>query len=453
MIKKKIFRFTGDSRRKPTTSLEHHLLDMSHFLFVCFMLVTSLTFALSISAISKNDCQLLFDLLNQDSPQQVKEFLKGKPRNLDLTGCLRNNCNPFLFSVEKSTPEIIELIRNYTDKRTHQSTTSYRHNSLFVAAKRGSLNVLDILLETKVDRNLVASDTTTALFIACQNGHEEFVKRFSKKVTKTTLNYQSEVPEDEDSYTPLMLAVKNNLSSITQLLLDNKADIFVQSGKKGKSALELAILSSTNECQSALDQLLAHLKKNNDNPLYDEFIWTAIEIANREDKDHLKAVLFSMLDLEKQSIRFANSASTEEFSWFNLSFSTLRDSLVEIAYSFAAQWDNSVIPLSVVAPTPFTSTESDYSSNTLSRRGEEDNRSTRPPRASILPPNYEDSVRNYLPNNENNTERNFLNNENAIEINPPTYENAIRNGSSNKKNPVRNRLPPPSIRFNFNTNQ
>ena len=112
------------------------------------------------------------------------------------------------------------------------------------------------------------------------------------------MNYQSEVLEEEDGYTPLILAVKNNFSSITKSLLNSKANIFVQSEKKGKSALDLAILSSTNECQSTLKELLAHLKKNNDNPLYDECIWTAIEIANREDKDQLKAVLFSMLDLK-----------------------------------------------------------------------------------------------------------------------------------------------------------
>ena len=146
---KEIF-FIGDSKRKSTTSLEYHLLDMSHLLFVCFMLVTSLTFVLSALVIGEG-CQLLFYLLNQDSPEMVKEFLKGKPRNLDLTGCLRNNCNPFLFSVEKSSPEIIKLIRNYTDKKTHQSTTSDGYNSLFVAAKRGSIKVLNILLGTKVD--------------------------------------------------------------------------------------------------------------------------------------------------------------------------------------------------------------------------------------------------------------------------------------------------------------
>ena len=66
----------------------------------------------------------------------------------------------------------------------------------------------------------------------------------------------------------------------------------------------------------------------------------------------------------------------EEFSRFNLFLNMLRDSLVEIAYSFAAQWDNSMVSLSVDAPTPFSSSEADNSSNSLSRRGWEDNRTT-----------------------------------------------------------------------------
>ncbi len=164
-----------------------------------------------------------------------------------------------------------------------------------------------------------------------------------------------------------MLAVKNDLSSIAKLLLDNKADILFKA-KKRKICIGFGNSVINQQVPKCIDQLLAHSKKNSDNPLYDEFIWTAIEIANREDKDHLKLILFSMLDLKKQSIRFAKSASTEESSRLNLILITLRDSLAEIAHSYATQWVTSVIPLSRDIPTPFISDEWNYSSNTLSRR-------------------------------------------------------------------------------------
>ena len=122
--------------------------------------------------------------------------------------------------VTASKSNNVPLVKNLL--KTVNSDCVYRNGDprtpLVAASRKGSLQIIKLLIAANADVNYHASGDESALMAASANGHLEIVKYLLKK--KATINKAI-----RGDGTALISAVRNNHYQIAKVLLENGADV------------------------------------------------------------------------------------------------------------------------------------------------------------------------------------------------------------------------------------
>ena len=140
----------------------------------------------------------------------------------------------------KKRPEINEQNAKYIQPESGATW-------LYIAARKGHLEIVNALLQNKADPNHALTDGTTPLYIAAQIGHLEIVNALLQN--KADPNHAS-----TDGTTPLYMAVQKGYLEIVNALLQNKADPNHARTADGTTPLYMAVQKGQLEVVKALLQ-------------------------------------------------------------------------------------------------------------------------------------------------------------------------------------------------------
>ena len=113
---------------------------------------------------------------------------------------------------------IVELLLNKESHIDHAGKTSV----LIIAARKGHIKIVDLLLERGADVNTCDANQVTPLMVACCYGHKEIVTKLLERGARLDIQTKSQ------GQTVLMETVLRNFENIVKVLLDYGAQDSVQ---------------------------------------------------------------------------------------------------------------------------------------------------------------------------------------------------------------------------------
>lgn len=139
----------------------------------------------------------------------------------------------------------------------------FTRNSLLIAARKNQLNVVELLLDKKVNINFRDANGCNALHISCTSGFTDLVRlllaHWSRSKAKNPDKIFDIDEKDNLSLTPLMKASINNHIEIVKLLLKFGANPRIVTNN-GESALTLACMQENEVI--CLKLIIAHANVN-----------------------------------------------------------------------------------------------------------------------------------------------------------------------------------------------
>ena len=174
-------------------------------------------------------------------------------RKANVNVCTTTAITPLYLASKIGNLEIVRmLVRAGAD--VDSGNLVGRFNPLLIAAARGYVNIVDLLLDSGATADVCDSDGFTPFYFACQNGHVDVFKQFSTSSVDEVYGANSE--------TVLHVAVSNQHTRIIQLLLDRKANVNVCT-TTGSTPLYLASKIGNLEIVRMLVRAGANVKSGN----------------------------------------------------------------------------------------------------------------------------------------------------------------------------------------------
>jgi len=187
--------------------------------------------------------------------------------------------SPLMVAVEKGSIEIIDILLNNGSDINIKGADGT--TPLMIAAENGRRDVVEILINKGADINLRNANGVTSLMAAAKSGDINIVKTIIEKGMDVNI-------QDKEGMTALMNAVRYGHAGAVQVLLAIGADLNMKN-KDGQSALALIGIVKTNRniiLRALLDPGADVNEKDADNGA------TALIYASREgQEDVVKALL------------------------------------------------------------------------------------------------------------------------------------------------------------------
>ena len=231
-----------------------------------------------------NDCVDI--LLDADIECYSSEYIADIDEEILFRGLY-----PIHVAIQKDNLQCVKKLAEYTggneiryDNRIHTASSS-GITSLMLAAKHGSENCLQYLLDEGANVNAQCAEALTALMFAAEQG--------KTKCVELLLQGGADVKEtDERGMTALMYAAKGGHAACLNLLLQAGADL-TDSGDKNYTALEFAVEGNSLECVNLLleagadvnsDSLVLHLVVDRNTTesfkMLEMFVNAGVDISN-----------------------------------------------------------------------------------------------------------------------------------------------------------------------------
>lgn len=183
----------------------------------------------------------------------------------DLLKAIDNNNEDDVQTLLRENKDLLD----WPDEMEGNKTTP-----LFLAATKGNIGMIKILVEEGVSLNKKGPNGRTALHVATQNGYTEIVKYLIEK--GASINEKNNFGS-----TPLYLAAWVGHLEIVEYLLEKNA-LLDEQDKQGSTALDKAVENDHLEIAKMLLQQGASIKEKNNEVL------TALDLA--KTKDYLEIV-------------------------------------------------------------------------------------------------------------------------------------------------------------------
>ncbi|XP_036063321.1 ankycorbin isoform X2 [Onychomys torridus] len=238
--------------------------------------------------------------------------LKAKFRKSDTNEWNKND-DRLLQAVENGDAEKVASLLG------KKGISATKHDSegktaFHLAAAKGHLECLKVMVTHGVDVTAQDSSGHSALHIAAKNGHPEYIRKLLQYKSpaespdgsgKTALHYaaaqgclqavqvlcEQKSPinlKDSDGSIPLLVAVQNGHSEVCQFLLDHGADVNSRD-KNGRTALMLACETGSSHMVEAL------IKKGADLNLVDSLGHNALHYSKLSENAGIQSLLLSKI--------------------------------------------------------------------------------------------------------------------------------------------------------------
>ncbi|KAM4013312.1 ankyrin repeat domain-containing protein 35 isoform 2-T2 [Anomaloglossus baeobatrachus] len=235
----------------------------------------------------------------------------------------------FLEAVEKGdTKKVSSLL---SKKQIRATKTGPSGESAFhLAASRGLVDCISVILSHKVEINAKTDDGCTALHLAASNCHPECVKLLLQRgAHEDSIDFHSRTPlhcaatsgcvssvllfcdaedtvldaADDDGRTPLMIAAQRNHPTVCSLLLDRGAQVDLYDRDR-KTALLLACEKGNIQAAETL------ITRGADPTLLDNKGWDALSYTSLSRDEALRKLLQTALDRRKNNESHRNHDSS-----------------------------------------------------------------------------------------------------------------------------------------------
>jgi hypothetical protein len=127
----------------------------------------------------------------------------------------------------------------------HAHCPSQGKTALHLAAERGQIAIVDVLLQRDLDPSLPDSDGRTALHVAVEKNHPDLVQMLAR--VKANVNAQ-----DDQGHTALHLAVIAENVEMVEILLGVTSIELESKDKEGQTALHHASVAGSSQVVNAL---------------------------------------------------------------------------------------------------------------------------------------------------------------------------------------------------------
>jgi ankyrin repeat protein len=205
-----------------------------------------------------------------------------------------------MFEASKIMEHILFLISNKDKERDLEGLRSYFHSNqninnylnneeqitpLMLAAKKGDLKLLEMLINNGADLDICDKNNRNALF------HAINISVDNTEIIKKLISNRIDVNNIEtlQGHSPLTYAVDKNMKSIVSILLDNNANPNCVIPSTGYSPLHLAIK------KNSLDLVKMLLNKNADLMIIDNEDHSPLSLAMRLSLPEICKVLMSKI--------------------------------------------------------------------------------------------------------------------------------------------------------------
>ncbi|KAK4759642.1 hypothetical protein SAY87_022773 [Trapa incisa] len=186
---------------------------------------------------------------------------------------------------------VTELMRYY-DIGSAGIKAQNGYDAFHIAAKRGDLEVLKVLMDLNVELSMTVDRTnTTALYTAAAQGHLEVVSLLLEKCGNLALVTRN------NGKTALHSAARNGHLEVVRALLARDNSMASICDRKGQTALHMAVKGQSTDIVDELlqsDSLLANVVDNKGN--------TALHIATRKARDQIVLRLLKHEGINKSAV-------------------------------------------------------------------------------------------------------------------------------------------------------
>jgi len=216
--------------------------------------------------------------LIRDRGKSHHRILSGHPAHVEHTDAQRLG-KQLHDAAERGDYEQVALALRQGADINWRNVNSFNTTALFIACANGHEAVVQFLLESGAAIHVLGRKDQTPLHLAAKNGHQSIARLLIDrgasvnavtKFNRTPLHYASQKghesvarlllergasinPVDSHNCTPLYLAVMNGHESIVRLLLDRGADTSIVSVRQLSLKLPSSTLThSSNHCYSGL---------------------------------------------------------------------------------------------------------------------------------------------------------------------------------------------------------
>ncbi|XP_071138004.1 transient receptor potential cation channel subfamily A member 1 homolog isoform X4 [Mytilus edulis] len=146
-------------------------------------------------------------------------------KGADYEAVEKNDKTAVYLACEEDKPEALSALLKYKAVRNMINTGDrFDYDPLHIAAMKGFLQVLKILIENSADVDSKNEEEQTPLHLAADNGRTNCVREL------LIADHSAANDEDENSNTPLHLAALSGHSKVANLLLTNGADVSARNG-------------------------------------------------------------------------------------------------------------------------------------------------------------------------------------------------------------------------------
>lgn len=244
-------------------------------------------------AVEKRHIDILELLLSKLSPEIISYLEDDLSVSRPYVRCWFRNkkgFTPFHKAVQNGYTDIVKKLLEANIRGLGKGVrTNYCKSSLHLAAWNGHNDIITLLLDAGMDKNIKDDNNYTPLHSAVESGHTETVKLLLNVGVNNDVK-----SENFDSRTPLYIAVRKGYTEIVKLLIYAGSDVNVR-GYLGNTPLHLAARKGYTEIVKLLINAMAKILKNRDSSKGNK---TPIDLAAKYGNTEILKLL---LDYEKNN--------------------------------------------------------------------------------------------------------------------------------------------------------
>lgn len=188
--------------------------------------------------------------------QAVKKHLSNPDtvkKELDPACPAQTRCKPITFAAENGNLNILKMLLDAG--ANPDGATSYGDTALIIAIMNDKKSAIDLLLQYKADVNKTNQFGASAFTGAAGMGDVDLVEKLLQHgadINKTFPFMNPSTKQVQENTTPLSVAVQMGHLKVVELLLKNKADLYIKDSL-GKSAVDYSKQGSNTDIKALFE--------------------------------------------------------------------------------------------------------------------------------------------------------------------------------------------------------
>jgi ankyrin repeat protein len=150
----------------------------------------------------------------------------------------------------------VEVVKMLIEQKVNINVlNNYNVSALILACDKSNEEIVKLLLDANADINHIDNDNENALIVACRYDNVEIVKMLLERNKSINENVNEMInKQNKFDFTALISACKKNNTEIIKLLIENNADIHIQNNNKDTALIWTCSKNNVEICKILIDK-------------------------------------------------------------------------------------------------------------------------------------------------------------------------------------------------------